>query len=124
MPFMLNANEGWSDCSINAVNAGVLNVTWGPDPVGPAGMTMYFNVSQELRNATTTFTKLVISFNEPSGLISGAKQIEISPGINSIDNSYPVIVPDLIPSPLYTVAVMLTENQYVCRDYSISYSTS
>ncbi|RIB05454.1 hypothetical protein C2G38_593379 [Gigaspora rosea] len=109
MPFMLNTNNGWSDCSINGIQADVLNVSWGPDPVGPTGMTMFFNVSQGLSQASTTFTKLVVSFNDPSGVISSANQFEISPGINSVDNSYQVMVPDLIPSPVYTVAVMLTE---------------
>ncbi|RIB11156.1 hypothetical protein C2G38_2204187 [Gigaspora rosea] len=109
MPFMLNANNGASDCSINGIHANVLNVTWGPDPVGPVGVTMYFNVSQGLSQASTTFTKLVVSFNDPSGVISSSKQLEIVPSINSVDNSYPVIIPENIPAPLYTVSVMITE---------------
>ncbi|KAF0363965.1 hypothetical protein F8M41_013917 [Gigaspora margarita] len=109
MPFMLDADNGGSDCSINGIHADVLNVTWGPDPVGPTGMTMYFNVSQGLSQNSTTYTKLVVSFNDPSGLISSAKQLEIPPSVNSIDGSYPVTIPDYIPAPLYTVVVMVTE---------------
>ncbi|RIB10086.1 hypothetical protein C2G38_216724 [Gigaspora rosea] len=109
MPFMLNANLPWTDCSIDGIHAEVINVQWGPDPIGPVGSTVYFNVSQELSQASTTFTKLVISFVDSSGVISSAKQFEIAPGINNIDDSFPIIVPDLIPAPLYTISVMVTE---------------
>ncbi|CAG8841000.1 34654_t:CDS:1, partial [Gigaspora margarita] len=109
MPFMLNANNGWSDCSIVGINAQVLNVIWGPDPVGPTGTIIQFNVSQELSNATTTFTKIVIAFIEPNGVISSSILFEIPPGITSIDKSFPVVIPDFIPAPQYTVSAMITE---------------
>ncbi|RIB03763.1 hypothetical protein C2G38_2203831 [Gigaspora rosea] len=109
MPFMLNANDRFSDCSINIINADILNVEWQPDPVAATGMVMDFNVSQLLNKSTTTFTKLVIAFNEPSGVIANSVTLEIPSGINNVTDIYPIVIPKFIPSPIYTVAVMITE---------------
>ncbi|RIB21745.1 hypothetical protein C2G38_1067211 [Gigaspora rosea] len=124
MPFMLNANDGFSDCSIVGITADILDVSWQPDPLGPAGTAMQVNVSQPLNQTTTTFTKFVISYNEPSGVISNSIMREIPPSINNLADSYSVVIPDYIPAPIYTVTFMITEAGLGDVSYCVMFNRS
>ncbi|CAG8817347.1 22141_t:CDS:1, partial [Racocetra persica] len=44
MPFMASANGNYRDCSALSIDKPILNVNWSPDPVGPDGTIMAFDV--------------------------------------------------------------------------------
>ncbi|RIB05457.1 hypothetical protein C2G38_593529 [Gigaspora rosea] len=85
LPFMVNGNFRWSTCSINDVDADIINVSWGPDPVGAKGTILQANVSQTLTNPTTATAVIIFSFNDVYGRIAGDTMHPLQPGITNIE---------------------------------------
>ncbi|RIB05458.1 hypothetical protein C2G38_2219608 [Gigaspora rosea] len=98
LPFMVNGNDGWSPCSIIGLDKDIMNVQWGPDPVGAKGTVLQATVSQTITNATTTSSFIIFGFTDKYGRIIGDTMHSLQPGITNIEGSFNVIVPNFLPS--------------------------
>ncbi|CAG8840376.1 838_t:CDS:1, partial [Gigaspora margarita] len=106
LPFVVNGNFRWTTCSVNSLDADIINVSWEPDPVGAKRTILQANVSQTLTHPTTATVVIIFSFNDLYGRIVGDTMHPLQPGITNIEGTYSIIVPDLIPNS-FTFSAMI-----------------